>query len=53
MTSAQNTEYLALLKFGINVPLQHRDEAVRLIKANNSYREEFEIIKNDLKTMTD
>jgi len=48
-----NSEHLALLKFGLNVPLQQREEVIRLIKTNPTYKDDFENIKNSLKTMTD
>lgn len=48
-----NTEHLALLKFGLNIPLPQRDEVIKLIKANPAYKDDFENIKSSLKTMTD
>jgi hypothetical protein len=50
---SNNSEHLALLKFGLNIPLQQREEVIRLIKSNPTYKDDFENIKNSLKTMTD
>jgi hypothetical protein len=51
--TAPNIEHLALLKFGIAVTPQQRDEALKLIKANPSFKEDFEKIKNSISTMLD
>lgn len=51
MTATPNLEHLALLKFGIAVPPQHRDEVLKLIKTSPNYKDEFELIKNSLNTM--
>lgn len=51
MSATNNPEHLALLKFGLAVPPQSRDEVIKLIKSNPSYKEEFEKIKNSLNTM--
>ena len=51
MTANPNLEHLALLKFGVAVPPQHRDEVLKLIKSTQAYKEEFEQIKNSLNTM--
>lgn len=51
MSSPPNPDHLALLKFGLAVPPQHREEVLKMIKTNPSYKEEFEQIKNSLNTM--
>ncbi len=53
MAAPVNTEYMALLKFGINVPPQNRDEVIKLIKSNPTYKDDFENFKASLKTMID
>jgi len=51
-TTPINPEHLALLKFGLVVPPQHREEVLKLIKSTPAYKDEFEQIKNSLNTMT-
>jgi hypothetical protein len=41
MSGTMNIEHLALLKFGLAVPLQQREEVIRLIKTNPNYKEDF------------
>lgn len=53
MSVAPNIEHLALLKFGIAVSPQQRDEVLKLIKANPAYKDDFEKIKSSISTMTD
>ena len=53
MSVAVNIEHLALLKFGLAVPVQQRDEVIKLIKTNPNYKDDFENIKNTIKTMYD
>ncbi len=53
MSGAANIEHLALLKFGLAVPVQQRDEVIKLIKTNPNYKDDFENIKNTIKTMYD
>lgn len=38
MSGTPNIEHLALLKFGIAVPPQQRDEVIKIIKTNPSYK---------------
>ena len=38
---APNLDHLALLKFGIAVPSQHRDEVLKLVKTNPLYKDDF------------
>lgn len=52
MSGASNIEYLALIKFGISVAPQQRDEVLKLIKANPAYKDDFEKIKSSISTMT-
>ena len=42
MSGTTNIEHLALLKFGISVAPQQRDEVLKLIKANPAYKDDFE-----------
>jgi len=51
MSASPNLDHLTLLKFGIAVPPQHRDEVLKLIKTTPAYKDEFEQIKNSLNTM--
>lgn len=51
--SGTNVEHLALLKFGLAVPLQQREEVIRLIKTNPLYKDDFENIKAGVRTMYD
>lgn len=51
--SGVNVEHLALLKFGLAVPPQQREEVIRLIKTNPAYKDDFESIKAGVKTMYD
>lgn len=53
MSGTTNIEHLALLKFGISVAPQQRDEVLKLIKANPAYKDDFEKIKSSITTMTD
>lgn len=53
MSGTVNVEHLALLKFGLAVPVGQRDEVVKLIRANPNYKDDFENIKNSIKTMYD
>ena len=53
MSAQINHEHLALLKFGISLPTSQRDEAIRAIRSNPSFKEDFERIKASLKTMYD
>lgn len=53
MSGGMNVEHLALLKFGLAVPVQQRDEVIKLIKSNPNYKEDFENIKSTIKTMYD
>lgn len=41
MSSPPNPDHLALLKFGLAVPPQHREEVLKMIKTNPSYKDEF------------
>jgi hypothetical protein len=41
MSGTTNIEHLALLKFGISVAPQQRDEVLKLIKANPAYKDDF------------
>ena len=41
MTASPNLEHLALIKLGVGVPPQHRDEVLKLIKATPTYKEDF------------
>lgn len=49
--SPPNLDHLTLLKFGIDVPAQHKEEVLKLIKASPAYKDEFELIRNSLNTM--
>ncbi len=40
--SVPNIEHMALLKFGLAVPPQHREEVLKMIKTNPAYKDEFE-----------
>lgn len=51
MSAAPNPDHLALLKFGLALPPQQREEVIKLIKSNPAYKEDFEKIKNSLNTM--
>jgi hypothetical protein len=53
MSASINHEHLALLKFGIALPPSQRDEAIRAIRGNPAFKEDFERIKASLKTMYD
>jgi len=48
-----NIEHLILLKFGVSVPPQHRDEVLKFIKAIPVYKDEYEKFKSSIITMTD
>lgn len=41
MSGVGNIEHLALLKFGLAVPVQQREEVIKLIKANPNYKDDF------------
>ncbi len=38
MSGIPNLEHLALLKFGLAVPPQQRDEVIKILKTNQTYK---------------
>jgi len=51
--SSLNLDHLALLKFGIAVSPHQREEVIKLIKSNSTYKDDFEKVKTTISTMVD